>query len=265
MAKIPKHIIDLVSGYIKQESDLNIAICLTKLIATYFMIYFNQLLFEIDFLYSYGQHHRAISQNYQQEVFHEYFSTIQYMVFLKNITHELILNIGNNISITISLANSVIVFKNKITLVCNKFEIEKMYNHEPWYFEECSNIINNNILINFQLNRKTQCSCSNKDGSIQIYFRNRVPDATNIHPHFRDGSFTAKDDDGYIILTLDNDFDYFSKQKVSIQGYNINEMTVLPNSFTNLSVGAYGIGRQCCFWAADEAYNHSLNSIVTKM
>ena len=93
----------------------------------------------------------------------------------------------------------------------------------------------NNIEIMIQINRNTQCSCLNTNGSIKLHIQQKQRSNTN---------------NGCVELSLPMNFDYNSDENVSIVTYDINEIYSISNENESIQCDQFGFGRQCCFWAA---------------
>ena len=232
--QIPEYITDYINGYCKKQTKLLIPFCLTKIIALYFIIHIQEILFAIKFKY----HPTYISRIYSKRVIrHPYQSipsfqtltSISSTFLISNKCYKLIIHVGKSMDIEICLSKSIIQTQQQT------FVIEAT-NGEQYKIDTNSS---NNIEITFNINRKTACSCLKGDGNVELYIQQKQHSDTN---------------NGYAQISLIQNFDYNSDENVSIETYDINEIHSISNENSSLPCGEFGFGRQCCFWAA---YDHS--------
>ena len=231
---ISQDVLDLVIGHTKEQAQLSVPLYLNYIIIEYFLEIFEQILFRMKFENAYRG--GAVT-------------SISSMFFITNGKNDkyckLSLNIGKDLEIEISLFNS------KIKAFGETYSIKSIAGY-PWKFDK--NV--ENVKMTTRVNRKTSCDCKNSDGSVELYFRNNKKGTDNkVCPWTDDGCVEWLDSDGLVKLKLKDDINWNSDDKVSIKTYNIDKIEVLENSSLCLACGAYGFGRQCCYWSKYDFYS----------
>ena len=258
--KPPQYIMDLVIGYCKQKYKSSIPICLKTLFAVYFFLRKKEILFGIRFKYL--KKFAIGFDNNGQLIYTKYFriiSSISSYCIISNKCDKLILRIGNALLIKINIGQSkinVTTPKQSILLtdvVGNVWKINRK--------------LTNYIEIMIRLNRKTNCNCNipKSNGSLQIFFRNiqQIPemnsdDSMNLllqnspyrttyscHPR-KYGQIVMHKSDGYCIISLKDDFNFNSNEKVSIETYGIDAINAWSSKHAHYPCDKFGYGDYCC-------------------
>ena len=258
--KPPKYIMDLMNGYCKQNSKLSIPFCLKTICALYFFQMKKAVLFVIKFKspakFAIGlcNNGELISTKYFQAI-----SSISSYFIISNKCYKMILKIGENFVIKISIGRSEIRIKTP-----KKIMVLKNIDGEIW--KKTKKYID----VMVRMNRKTLCDCPNGDGSVEIFFTNiqKIPemnssDSLNLllknnpkdanhfyitHPR-KYGGIIVKDSDGYALILLNDDFDFNSNQNVSIETHGTDVMNVWSSKHANYPWNQFGFGRNCCVTA----------------
>lgn len=226
--QIPNYITDYINGYCKQETKSIIPLCIIKIIALYFIIHLKKTLFKIRFNYkpNYRGSYRLTPSHHHHDHLQR-LTSISSTFIISNKCYKFVMDIGNNMHFEIYLSKSMV----KIQQYTVEF---KSTDGKEYKIDTDSN---NNVKITIKINRNTQCSCLNTNGTIQLQIQQKQKSTTK---------------NGCVELSLMENFNYNSNEKVSIETYDVQQIYSIPNKNDSMPCDKFGFGRQCCFWAAYE-------------
>ena len=256
----PQYIMDLIIGYSKQNSNSLIPICINKLFVAYFFIFKHQELFCIKCRYPEPYCTVTSSGVYVWKEETDYFfaiSSISSNIVLSNECYKLIFKIGNNFVVEINILES----KINVNAQGQVMELQNI-DGDTWQINRKST---KNFDIMFRINRKTICSCEDTDGSLEFFFNNieKIPQIALTENSwwnlmdFNDmqysslsarlnGKIETNQNHGYCKISLNNDFDYYSNEQISIEAHGTDKMNIWSSKHAEKQVDEHGFGRECC-------------------